>query len=87
MCWTLGEWYGIYNPAKDDKEAIASFAFEHYFQSNSLLGTIDKSRHMVERLASVDVDEIACLVDFGLDRATVIEGLGYLSELKSHYDD
>jgi len=38
---------------------------------------------MIDRLAAVGVDEVACLVDFGVGVDAVMEGLHHLSELKS----
>lgn len=66
---------------EQDKEALASFAFERFFNTGSLIGTPEKCAVMVERLRQAGVNEIACLVDFGLDAASVLEGLRYLKEL------
>jgi acyl-CoA synthetase (AMP-forming)/AMP-acid ligase II len=37
---------------------------------------------MVERLKEIGVDEIACLIDFGVDSASVLESLRYLNEIR-----
>lgn len=73
--------------AFDDRERddMVTFAFEHYFRSSSLLGSPSKCRRLIDRLASCGVDEIACLVDFGLDSDQVIAGLGRLEGLASSY--
>lgn len=68
-----------------DKDLLVSFAFENYFETNTLFGTVGKCAKLVDHLLEVGVDEIACLVDFGLDIKSVIEGLGYLSELRAQY--
>jgi natural product biosynthesis luciferase-like monooxygenase protein len=68
-----------------DKDLLVSFAFENYFETNTLLGTVDKCAKLVAHLLQAGVDEIACLVDFGLDVDSVIEGLGYLNELKEKF--
>ena len=31
------------------------------------------------------MNEVACLVDFGLDLETVLKGLEHLNELRAHY--
>ena len=67
---------------EQDKDALASFAFERLFNTSSLLGTPETCRVLVERLAVLGVDEIACLVDFGLDAPTVLNGLFHLNELR-----
>lgn len=66
---------------EEDKEALASFAFERFFNASSLIGTPERCAVMVERLRQAGVNEIACLVDFGLDASSVIEGLRHLKEL------
>ena len=85
--------YDHLNPLKDanievnrvieqDREALVSFAFDRYFTMSSLLGSLDKCAQMIECLRETGVDEVACLVDFGLDVPTVMEGLHYLNELR-----
>jgi natural product biosynthesis luciferase-like monooxygenase protein len=70
---------------KRDKDAIAAHAFERYFTATSLLGTPDKCALLVDQLADIGVNEITCLVDFGLDHDTVMAGLPYLNELRQRY--
>lgn len=57
-------------------------SFEKYFQMGSLLGSYDKCLDTVERLADIDVDEVACLIDFGLEEATVWAGLERLNVVR-----
>lgn len=68
-----------------DKEALVSFAFEQYFKESTLLGTPDKCAALVESLIGIGVDEIACLIDFGIETEAVLEGLQVLHELKERY--
>ena len=37
---------------------------------------------ITERLRSIGVDEVACLIDFGVDTPLVLEGLEKLDELR-----
>ena len=69
----------------DDKHLIVEKAFEHYFNSSSLLGTHNKCARLIDRLIEAGVDEIACLVDFGLDADSVLASLRSLDDLRSHY--
>jgi natural product biosynthesis luciferase-like monooxygenase protein len=64
-----------------DEEALLELAFEHYLSSASLIGTPESCRTMLGRLAAVGVDEVACLVDFGLPASEVMAGLERLAEL------
>ncbi len=68
-----------------DRDAIMEHAFEQFFQSSALFGTVDRCYALTERLVGMGVTEIACLVDFGLDRETVLRGLPYLNDLRRRY--
>lgn len=72
--------------SESEKDGLAAFALERYFQGNALLGTVEKCIRIVDQLRDVGVDEIACLVDFGLPHEAVIESLDYLDQLRAHYD-
>ncbi|MEU0504756.1 MupA/Atu3671 family FMN-dependent luciferase-like monooxygenase [Nocardia sp. NPDC005998] len=63
-----------------DRETLMDFAFARYWGSSALLGGADTFRSRAQRLADMGVDEIACLVDFGLDRGTVVASLERIAE-------
>ena len=65
-----------------DREALLSFAFERYFNTTSLCGTPSSCRSMIERLSAIGVNEIACLIDFGVDVDSTMMSLQHLSALK-----
>jgi hypothetical protein len=58
------------------------FAFQRYFHSSGLFGTPETCMNMVTKVESADVDEIACLIDFGIKTDVVIEHLPYLTQLR-----
>lgn len=66
-----------------DREALLQFTFKRYFDENSLLGDQRKCLDMLGRLAELGVDEAACLVEFGLDLPTIMDGLAKLNDLKN----
>jgi natural product biosynthesis luciferase-like monooxygenase protein len=66
-----------------DKRALAELATEHYLERASLLGTPSSCSRLVNGLASAGVDEIACLLDFGLDPEDVRSGLDHLDALRA----
>jgi len=68
-----------------DRDAIMIAAFEHYFETNTLMGTPAKCSGLIEQLLAAGVDEVACLVDFGVEANAVLGGLQYLNELREHY--
>jgi natural product biosynthesis luciferase-like monooxygenase protein len=67
--------------SRDDELALLEHAFERYYQDRALFGSPRTCALMLERLAAVGVTEIACLVDFGLPREGVLEGIRWLSTL------
>ena len=68
-----------------DRDAIMNAAFELYFENNTLMGTPAKCSRVADRLVAVGVDEVACLVDFGVEADAVLENLPHLNELREHY--
>ncbi len=66
----------------DDKAAVAEFAFERYFVGNGMFGTPETCLAMTSRLQQAGVDEVACLVDFGVDDDTVLAGLAGINTLR-----
>ena len=68
-----------------DKEALVPLAFEHYVRQASLIGAPEACSRVVNHLAALGVDEIACLVDFGLDTHKVLDALEPLRELVARH--
>ncbi|MFG3578687.1 MupA/Atu3671 family FMN-dependent luciferase-like monooxygenase [Micromonospora chersina] len=66
----------------DEIDMLVERAFEHYFDNVGLLGSVDKGEQVVARLAELGVNEIACLIDFGLPTDEVMTGLTYLKRLQ-----
>jgi natural product biosynthesis luciferase-like monooxygenase protein len=69
-----------------DFEALLEFSFERYYRQSGLFGTPESCVQIVDRLRSIQVDEIACLVDFGVPTDVVMAHLPQLSELKRRCD-
>lgn len=69
-----------------DFEALLDFSFERYYQQSGLFGTPESCVAIVDRLRAVKVDEIACLVDFGVPTELVMQSLPHLLELKRRCD-
>ncbi|WP_102110521.1 MupA/Atu3671 family FMN-dependent luciferase-like monooxygenase, partial [Oceaniglobus roseus] len=64
----------------EEMEAILDFAFQRYFEDSGLFGTVEDAVARAEQLKRIGVDEIACLIDYGIDPALVMEGLKPLAE-------
>jgi natural product biosynthesis luciferase-like monooxygenase protein len=80
---------GVSNPMQidlggmDDEEmdAILEFAFRRYFEDSGLFGTIEDGVRRIEDLKAIGVNEIACLIDYGIAVPQVIDGLTPLAEV------
>jgi natural product biosynthesis luciferase-like monooxygenase protein len=73
---------GLNSFSSEDMEALLEFAFERYFETSGLFGTIDRCLETVDRCKGADVDEIACLIDFGVPVEQTLEGLYALNEVR-----
>ena len=71
------------NLSEADVDALASHAFTRYYETSGLFGTPESCLAMVDRLRAIGVDELACLIDFGIPSATVLAHLPYLDQLRS----
>jgi natural product biosynthesis luciferase-like monooxygenase protein len=68
--------------SEDDTAAALEYSFERYYATSSLLGTTDACLGMTDRLKEIEVDEVACLIDFGADASDVLAALPALDELR-----
>ncbi|MEC8652570.1 MAG: MupA/Atu3671 family FMN-dependent luciferase-like monooxygenase [Planctomycetota bacterium] len=71
----------------EDFDALLDFSFERYYQQSGLFGTPESCVAIVDRLRALQVDEIACLIDFGVPTADVMASLPHLNELKRRCDE
>jgi natural product biosynthesis luciferase-like monooxygenase protein len=78
---------GAEDATDDDKNTLVAAAFEQYYDSTLLMGTPEKCRDLVDTLQQSDVDEVACLIDFGLDQEVVLDGLVRLAELGRYFGE
>lgn len=65
-----------------EKADLAAYGFDRYFNTAALFGTPETCLELVHRLAGIGVDEIACLIDFGVDVETALTSLSHLAALK-----
>ena len=66
----------------EDMDALIDHAFERYFKTAGIFGTPTSCIALIDQLKQAGVDEVACLVDFGVDDDVVLENLPYLSRLR-----
>ncbi|MCA1568708.1 MAG: LLM class flavin-dependent oxidoreductase, partial [Acidobacteria bacterium] len=65
--------------SEKDMDTLLDFAFDRYFETSALFGTPRTCNAMIERLKRIGVDEVACLVDFGIDVEVVLASLPRLN--------
>ena len=65
----------------DELEGILDFAFLRYFDDSGLFGTVQDAVLRIEELKAIGVDEVACLIDYGIPVATVLDGLKPLAQV------
>lgn len=69
-----------------DMEGLLAFAFDRYFESAALFGTPDSVRPLLNQLREIGVNEIACLIDFGVDEDVVLKGLEGLDIVRRQFN-
>ncbi|MCP3140915.1 MupA/Atu3671 family FMN-dependent luciferase-like monooxygenase [Pyxidicoccus xibeiensis] len=69
-----------------DLDRLAAHAFDRYFETSGLFGTPRSVRDQVEKLKASGVDEVGCLIDFGIPADTVLASLPLLNEVKARSD-
>ena len=70
----------------EETDALMEHAFDRYFEANGLFGTVKENAEFIRELEAAGVDEIGCLVDFGIAPDTVLEHLPAIARLKTIVD-
>jgi len=65
----------------EDMDALLEHAFLRYYETSGLFGTVEQCVEFAEKVGTVDVDEISCLIDFGIDPETVLRSLDRLKKV------
>ncbi|HET7113978.1 MAG TPA: MupA/Atu3671 family FMN-dependent luciferase-like monooxygenase, partial [Pyrinomonadaceae bacterium] len=69
----------------EDLEYILSTGYSRYAQTASLIGTPESCAEVIDRLIDIGVNEIGCMVDFGIDTESVVDSLDTLNQLRARY--
>lgn len=80
---------GVTNPfevdlaglSDEEMDAILEFAFQRYFNDSGMFGTVADGLARTEQLKRIGVDEIACLIDYGIATDKVMAGLKPLAKV------
>lgn len=65
-----------------DIDAVTEFAFRRYYQTSALFGTAERCLPLVRTIREAGVNEVACLIDFGVEPELVLESLPRLGRLR-----
>ena len=74
---------GPANFTEEELEVMSSHAFDRYFETSGLFGSPQLCLQMVDRLRDIGVNEIACLIDFGVDADSVLASLELLDQVRA----
>lgn len=74
------------NIEEDDLNDLLTFAAERYMGTSGLFGTPETCSHMVESVRDLGTNEIACLVDFGIDFAPTMNSIRHIEELQHQFN-
>lgn len=66
---------------EQDIDAFVELTFQRYYRHGSLIGSEKRCIEIVKKVLDSGVNEIACLIDFGLDNEMVMSGLVRTSSL------
>ena len=68
---------------EEDRQALLARAFDRYFETSGLFGTPADCARRAAELRTLGVDEIACLIDFGIPEDAVLASLDLLAEVQA----
>jgi len=66
---------------EENLDALISYAFNRLYETSGLCGTPARCLGMIDRLRNAGVDEVACLIDFGVDFDSVMASLHCLEQV------
>ncbi|RKH18541.1 amino acid adenylation domain-containing protein, partial [Corallococcus sp. CA041A] len=79
---TQGYQGDIQKLSPEDIDALLEHTFENHAKTTGLVGTVDGAVKRLRDVRAADVDEVAALIDFGLDTPVVLDGLRRLAVVR-----
>jgi natural product biosynthesis luciferase-like monooxygenase protein/non-ribosomal peptide synthase protein (TIGR01720 family)/FkbM family methyltransferase len=71
--------------SEDEMEAIYERAYRRFVAEASMVGTEETCLKMMKQLSAIGVDEIAALIDFGVEFNAAMDSLKRLTKIKKKY--
>ncbi|MCY7297025.1 MupA/Atu3671 family FMN-dependent luciferase-like monooxygenase [Alteromonas sp. a30] len=81
----LGKDKGVDEVSQAEKDKVLEYAYQRYFKTCALFGGVEDCQPLVEQAISAGVNDIVCLMDFGVDYDSVKASLPYLKQLSALY--
>ncbi|HLF78080.1 MAG TPA: MupA/Atu3671 family FMN-dependent luciferase-like monooxygenase [Dehalococcoidia bacterium] len=72
--------------SEEEMDALLEVAFNRYFETSGLFGRPERCLQTLEKVASIGVDEVACMADFGLGAEEVMRGLERLERVRQTWN-
>lgn len=69
----------------EEMDALLEYAFERYYSTSGLFGSLETGRRFVDGLREIGVNEVACLIDFGAPAEQVLANLPGLAEVAGSF--
>jgi natural product biosynthesis luciferase-like monooxygenase protein len=69
-----------------DLEDLITFAADRYMRTSGLFGTRASCLEMLDQVAALGVNEVACLIDFGVGNAAAMASLARIAELFEEFN-
>ncbi|RKH50973.1 non-ribosomal peptide synthetase/type I polyketide synthase, partial [Corallococcus llansteffanensis] len=66
----------------EDINALLEHTFEHHARTTGLVGSVENGLKRLREVQAADVDEVAALIDFGLETPVVMDGLRRLARVR-----
>jgi natural product biosynthesis luciferase-like monooxygenase protein len=79
---TIAGEFSLDGLSDEEMDAVLDHAFQRYYATSGLFGTPEQCLDRVAEVAAIGVDEVACLLDFGIDAQTVLNHLPALNAVK-----
>ncbi len=73
------------NLTKEETRGLVEFSFNRYFATCGMLGTPDTCQKILGKLQGIGIDEVACLIDFGVDVESTLEALEQLDRVRADW--
>ncbi|MEZ9361410.1 MupA/Atu3671 family FMN-dependent luciferase-like monooxygenase [Vibrio cyclitrophicus] len=79
-----GETNDYKNKSDEELIQISKYAAKKYFHRSSMIGDYEKCLSISEKFRDIGVDEIVCLVDFGVDLDSILATIEKLAKIHNH---